>query len=153
LLAVKFDLSTALLWAGPVVAVCALTLAIIAFKRLLGLRRQLDELRRESQRQNTTLLALHGAMKMIADDVIVHGQVQSSVKRTLDHLVDQHTELQLRDVDEGLYPQAIQMIRKGRPREEVRQLCGLTESEVDLLFSLHGQGIATKDDFVPERRR
>lgn len=130
-------------WLGPALGVCALLLSLWALTNVAALRRQLKELRGDVQRQSTALLALHGAMKVVADDVLAHGQVHSSVRRTLDHLVDQHTELRLRDVDGGLYPQAIQMIQSGRRRDEVRKLCGLTESEVDLLFSLHGQGVAT----------
>ncbi|EXJ16894.1 hypothetical protein D779_2505 [Imhoffiella purpurea] len=109
----------------------------LAQKRL---RSEFLELKRDQQRQSTAILALHGAMKTISEDVIAHGQAQSSVRRTLDRLADLQSQMQLREVDEGLYPQAIRLIQSGRGREEVRRLCSLTESEADLLFSLHGPG-------------
>ncbi|MFD2112966.1 DUF2802 domain-containing protein [Thiorhodococcus fuscus] len=84
-------------------------------------------------------------MKTISEDVISHGQIQSSVRRTLERLVDQQSQMQLREVDEGLYPQAIRLIQSGRGRDEVQRLCSLTDSEADLLFSLHAPGaVVTK---------
>lgn len=136
-------LAFGLTWLPPVLALLAVILAVSALFSISALRRQLREIRRDVQRQNTSLLALHGAMKVIAEDVIAHAQSQSSVRRTLERLTDGQSELRLRDVDEGLYPQAIQLIRDGRSREEVRRLCGLTQSEVDLLFSLHTQDAAS----------
>lgn len=135
-------LTFGLTWLPPVVALLAVILAVSALFSISALRRQLREIRRDVQRQNTSLLALHGAMKVIAEDVIAHAQSQSAVRRTLERLTDGQSELRLRDVDEGLYPQAIQLIHDGRSREEVRRLCGLTQSEVDLLFSLHAQDAA-----------
>ena len=126
------------LWPTLVLALLAVVLGVRAARRIRDLRAQLRELRREQQRLNTSVLALHGAMKVIAEDVINHSQHQSSVKRALERLADQQSELRLRDVDEGLYGQAIELIRHGRGRDEVRQLCALTAAEVDLLFSLHG---------------
>ncbi len=131
------QLGVGMLWLALAAALVAMALAVYAVVALLVWRRQIRELRSELQRQNTAMLALHGAMKMISEDVITHGQVQSSVKRALERLADQQSELRLRDVGEGLYPQAIRLIQDGRTREEVRQLCGLTQSELDLLFSLH----------------
>ncbi|TCT21263.1 DUF2802 domain-containing protein [Thiobaca trueperi] len=145
-------LTFGLTWLPPVVAVLAMILAVSALFSISALRRQLREIRRDVQRQNTSLLALHGAMKVIAEDVIAHAQTQSSVRRTLERLTDGQSELRLRDVDEGLYPQAIQMIHDGRSREEVRRLCGLTQSEVDLLFSLHAQDAASGGSRAASRR-
>lgn len=132
------------LWIALLLVSLALVLALLLAARALrlaaGLRQQVKDLRGEQQRQSTSLLALHGAMKVIAEDVITHGQHQSKVATALERLADRQTELRLRDVDEGLYSQAIELIRHGRSREEVRKLCALTQSEVNLLFSLHGQG-------------
>ena len=128
---------------GALLLACgSLWLAGRALLRVRALANQLRESRGEYQRLNTSVLALHGAMKVIAEDVIDHGQHQSAVRRALERLVEQQSELRLRDVDEGLYGQAIELIRHGRGREEVRKLCALTASEVDLLFSLHGARVA-----------
>lgn len=124
------------------ISIVALALGLIVLARLGSMRRQIREIRQGLERHDTSLLALHGAMKTISEDVIHQGQAQSSVARTLERLVDQQGEMRLREVDEGLYPQAIRLIRSGHSREEVRRLCGLTEAETDLLFSLHGQGLA-----------
>ncbi len=135
-----------------VVLVATMFIAIRALRQSARLRRQVDELRRDQQRQSTSILALHGAMKVISEDVINHGQHQSSVTRTLERLTDRQSELRLRDVDEGLYSQAIALIRQGRSRQEVRKLCALSESETDLLFSLHGQGVRSSQLHQPSRR-
>jgi biopolymer transport protein ExbB/TolQ len=134
-------------------AVIAIILAVFTLISTSALRRQIREVKRDYQRQNTSLLALYGAMKVISEDVISHGQTQSSVRRTLERLAEQQSELRLREVDGGLYPQAIQLIHEGRSREEVRKLCALTESEVDLLFSLHGQGLGFGARSVASDRR
>ncbi|MBK1716727.1 hypothetical protein CKO27_03510 [Thiocystis violacea] len=123
---------------AALIALLALLLAVQARLRIRVLKVQVSEARRDHQRLSNSMLALHGAMKVIAEDVISHDQHQSRVRRTLDRLSDQQSELRLRDVDEGLYGQAIELIRHGRGRDEVRKLCALTPSEVDLLFSLHG---------------
>ncbi|MGQ9659000.1 MAG: DUF2802 domain-containing protein [Thermochromatium sp.] len=123
-------------------AVLAIALVVRLHVRLRALERRLRELRQEQQETDTALLALHGAIKAVAEDVIAQGQHQSSVRRALDRLADQQSELRLRSVDEGLYVQAIELIRLGRGRSEVRQICGLTHAEVDLLFSLHGASVA-----------
>lgn len=124
------------------VAMLAGVLAVRARARLRVLEARLRELRQGQQGIDTAILALHGAIKAVAEDVISQGQHQSSVKRALDRLADQQSELRLRSVDEGLYVQAIELIRLGRGRGEVRKLCGLTHAEVDLLFSLHGASVA-----------
>jgi len=128
-----------------VLAAFGLVIIVRLSRTVKRLRDQVHELKRDQQRQSTTLLSLHGAMKTISEDVISHGQIQSSVRRTLERLVDQQSQMQLREVDEGLYPQAIQLIQDGRGRDEVQRLCSLTDSEADLLFSLHAPGaVVTK---------
>jgi hypothetical protein len=117
-----------------------LAVALRALRQVRALRAQLKDFRGEQQRLGTSLLSLHGAMKVIAEDVINHGQHQSKGTRTLERLADRQSELRLRDVDQGLYGQAIELARQGKSRDEVRKLCGLSESEVDLLFSLHARG-------------
>ena len=140
------------LWiAAPalLVALWAVRLAGRLRTRLNALEERLRELRHDRQETDTALLALHGAIKAVAEDVIDQSQHQSSVRRALDRLADQQSELRLRSVDEGLYVQAIELIRLGRGRGEVRQLCGLTHAEVDLLFSLHGASVAREPSARP----
>ena len=130
------------------VALLALLLAVRAGTRLRALEAHIRALRHDQQGLDTAILALHGAIKAVAEDVIDQSQHQSSVRRALDRLADQQSELRLRDVDEGLYVQAIELIRLGRGRGEVRKLCGLTQAEVDLLFSLHGASVAREPPSV-----
>ena len=130
------------------VALSAIWLAVRLRTRLHVLEERLRELRHDRQQTDTAILALHGAIKAVAEDVIDQGQHQSSVRRALDRLADQQSELRLRVVDEGLYVQAIELIRLGRGRGEVRKLCGLTQAEVDLLFSLHGASVAREHSSV-----
>ncbi|SDY36555.1 Protein of unknown function [Allochromatium warmingii] len=125
-----------------IVALLAVWLTVRTRRRLRVAETRLRELRHAQQGLDTAVLALHGAIKAVAEEVIDQSQHQSSVRRALDRLADQHSELRLRSVDEGLYVQAIELIRLGRGRNEVRQLCGLTHAEVDLLFSLHGASVA-----------
>ena len=134
--------------AASIVALSAVWLSVRLRTQLHALEERLRELRRDQQETDTALLALHGAIKAVAEDVIDQGQHQSSVKRALDRLADQQSELRLRSVDEGLYVQAIELIRLGRGRGEVRKLCGLTHAEVDLLFSLHGASVAREPSSV-----
>jgi len=124
------------------IALWSLWLAVRARARLRALEARIHALRHDQLECNTSILALHGAIKAVAEDVIDQGQHQSSVRRALDRLADQQSELRLRSVEDGLYVQAIELIRLGRGRGEVRRLCGLTHAEVDLLFSLHGAGTA-----------
>ena len=139
------------LWVAAPALIAALSsvwLAVRTRTRLRVLEERLRELRHDRQKTDTALLALHGALKAVAEDVIDQSQHQSSVKRALDRLADQQSELRLRSVDEGLYVQAIELIRLGRGRGEVRTLCGLTHAEVDLLFSLHGASVARERSSV-----
>ena len=144
--------TSVLVWTALALAALTVSVALYALAAVARLRRQIRELREQAQRQTTSLLALQGAMKVIAEDVIAHGQVQSNVRRTLERLVDEQSALRLREVDEGLYPQAIQMVQNGRSREEVRELCGLTQAELDLLFSLHRPSIDSKAGRTRTRR-
>ncbi|BCU08200.1 DUF2802 domain-containing protein [Allochromatium tepidum] len=130
------------------VALVALLLVVRTGTRQRALEARLAELRHDQRGLDTAILALHGAIKAVAEDVIDQGQHQSSVRRALDRLADQQSELRLRAVDEGLYVQAIELIRLGRGRGEVRKLCGLTQAEVDLLFSLHGASVAREHSSV-----
>ena len=130
------------------VALLAMLLAVRARARLSDLEALIRALRQDQRGLDTAILALHGAIKAVAEDVIDQGQHQSSVRRALDRLTDQQSELRLRDVDEGLYVQANELIRLGRGRGEVRKLCGLTHAEVDLLFSLHGASVAREHPSV-----
>lgn len=139
-----------MIWLIVALALAMLPMAVAVVALWIGLsrlRRRIQALRDDQQRQITSLLALHGALKAIADDVIAHEQMQNGIRRALERLSDQHSELRLRDAEEGAYAQAIQLIARGRSREEVRALCALTATELDLLFTLHGQGLGAR----PER--
>lgn len=135
-----------LVWLAAGIALLATIVAGFAVALVLLLRRQLTALRQDYQRQATSLMALQGAMKVLSEGVINHGQAQASVQRALERLHDQHTELRARDPDQGAYEKAIQLVREGYPREEVRRLCSLTAAELDLIYSLHGAGSAREED-------
>ncbi len=133
------------LWIGLLAILLALGAMLLGWwagRRLRTLETQLNTVRREQERFETAILALHGAIKAVAEEVIDQGQHQTSVRRALDRLAEQHSELRLRAADEGLYLRAVELIRLGHGRAEVRKLCGLTQAEVDLLFSLHRAGLA-----------
>ncbi|WP_038054618.1 DUF2802 domain-containing protein [Thioalkalivibrio sp. ALJ1] len=131
-----------LVWLAALIALLATVVAGFAVGVVILLRRQLAALRVDYQRQATSVMALQGAMKALSEGVATHGQAQASVQRALERLHDQHSELRARDGDSGAYEQAIRLIQEGQGREEVRRRCGLTTTELDLLFSLHGSGTA-----------
>ncbi len=131
-----------LIWLAAFIALLATIIAGFAVGLVILLRRQLAALRQDYQRQATSVMALQGAMKALSEGVATHGQAQASVQRALARLHDQHSELRAREGDSGAYEQAIRLIQQGVGREEVRRRCGLTSTELDLLFSLHGTGTA-----------
>ncbi|WP_018935544.1 DUF2802 domain-containing protein [Thioalkalivibrio sp. ALJ24] len=131
-----------LVWVVAGIALISTIVAAFAIAMVLLLRRQLAALRQDYQRQATSLMALQGAMKVLSEGVINHGQAQAAVQRALERLHDQHTELRARDPDQGSYEKAIQLVREGYSRDEVRRLCSLTPTELDLIYSLHGAGTA-----------
>ncbi|WP_024327401.1 DUF2802 domain-containing protein [Thioalkalivibrio sp. AKL19] len=131
-----------LIWLAALIALLATIVAGFAVGLVILLRRQLAALRQDYQRQATSVMALQGAMKALSEGVATHGQAQASVQRALERLHDQHSELRAREGDSGAYEQAIRLIQQGVGREEVRRRCGLTSTELDLLFSLHGTGTA-----------
>ncbi|WP_018864343.1 MULTISPECIES: DUF2802 domain-containing protein [Thioalkalivibrio] len=133
-----------LVWIVAAIALVATVVAVLAVSLVLTLRRQLATLRQDYQRQATSVMALQGAMKVISQGVVNHSQAQSAVQRALERLNDQQSELRARDADDGAYQQAIELIREGREREEVRRMCGLTTTELDLLYSLHAPGSASR---------
>ncbi len=132
-----------LVWIAALIALLATLVAGFAFALVILLRRQLSALRQDYQRQATSVMALQGAMKALSEGVVNHSQAQASVQRALHRLHDQHSELRARGGDDGAYEQAIRLIREGQGREEVRRLCGLSQTELDLLFTLHAPGSAT----------
>ncbi len=131
-----------LIWLVALIALLATIVAAFSVGLVILLRRQLAALRQDYQRQATSVMALQGAMKALSEGVATHGQAQASVQRALERLHDQHSELRAREGDSGAYEQAIRLIQQGQGREEVRRRCGLTSTELDLLFSLHGTGTA-----------
>ncbi|WP_018875442.1 DUF2802 domain-containing protein [Thioalkalivibrio sp. ALE31] len=130
------------IWLVALIALLATIVAAFSVGLVILLRRQLAALRQDYQRQATSVMALQGAMKALSEGVATHGQAQASVQRALERLHDQHSELRAREGDSGAYEQAIRLIRQGLGREEVRRRCGLTSTELDLLFNLHGTGTA-----------
>ncbi len=137
-----------LIWLAALIALLATIVAGFAVGLVILLRRQLVALRQDYQRQATSVMALQGAMKALSEGVATHGQAQASVQRALERLHDQHSELRAREGDSGAYEQAILLIQQGLGREEVRRRCGLTSTELDLLFSLHGSGNAGGTGFA-----
>jgi hypothetical protein len=135
------------LWILSILVIVCAIFALWAFKTL---RTQIAQLQRDFERQINALLALQGALKVLSGEAINHRQDQAAVLRALERLanINQETRLEtrLRDADRSPYSHAIQLIRHGQSREAVRKICALTESEVDLLFNLHGQGIAFGED-------
>lgn len=123
--------------------------ALIALLVPLALWRQrqyLEHLEQRLEQQTKVLLAMQGTAKVLSGEAVTHREDLAKVRKVIDRLAqlnqEMRLELRLRDAENSPYTQAIQLIRHGQPRSEVRKLCSLTESEVDLLFNLHGQGIA-----------
>ncbi len=131
---------------ADILALMAAMLAVLALFALVGLRQRLEQVRQVLEQQTQALLAIQGATRVLSGEAVTHREDLASLRRGIDRLgeLNQQTrlELRLRDADSSPYAQAIQLIRHGQTRSEVRKLCSLTESEVDLLFNLHGHGIA-----------
>lgn len=131
---------------ADILTLLAAGVALLALLALIDLRRRLTRMRQLLEQQTQTLLAIQGAVKVLSGEAVTHREDLAGARRAIDRLAElnQQTrlEMRLRDADGSPYTQAIQLIRHGQPRAEVRKLCSLTESEVDLLFNLHGQGIA-----------
>ncbi|MBK5971027.1 MULTISPECIES: DUF2802 domain-containing protein [Thiorhodovibrio] len=131
---------------ADILTLLASGIALLALLALAGLRRRLMQMQQLQEQQTQTLLAIQGAVRVLSGEAVTHREDLVSVRRAIERIgeVNQQTrlEMRLRDADGSPYTQAIQLIRHGQPRSEVRKLCSLTESEVDLLFNLHGQGVA-----------
>lgn len=127
------------------VAIGFLALVLAGFE----LRRRLMQLHRAYERQANLVLTLHGMLKVLSGEVLSQRQELTNMVRAIERLaaLNQETrlEMRLRNADRSPYTQAIHLIRHGQPRETVRKLCALTETEVDLLFSLHAQGLTTEN--------
>ena len=131
---------------ADILSLLAAGIALLALLALMQLRRRLAQMQLVMEQQTQTLLAIQGGVKVLSGEAVTHREDLSRVRLAVERLgeLNQQTrmEMRLRDADGSPYTQAIQLIRHGQPRAEVRKLCSLTESEVDLLFNLHGQGIA-----------
>ncbi|EIC22160.1 DUF2802 domain-containing protein [Thiorhodovibrio frisius] len=131
---------------ADILSLLAAGIALLALLALMQLRRRLAQMQLVMEQQTQTLLAIQGGVKVLSGEAVTHREDLAGVRRAVERLgeLNQQTrmEMRLRDADGSPYTQAIQLIRHGQPRAEVRKLCSLTESEVDLLFNLHGQGIA-----------
>ncbi|WP_328985526.1 DUF2802 domain-containing protein [Thiorhodovibrio winogradskyi] len=131
---------------SDILSLLAAGIALLALVALMQLRSRLARMQLVMEQQTQTLLAIQGAVKVLSGEALTHREDLASVRRAIDRVgeLNQQTrlEMRLRDADGSPYTQAIQLIRHGQPRAEVRKLCSLTDSEVDLLFNLHGQGVA-----------
>lgn len=131
---------------ADLLALCALIIALMAVLALRSLRRRLQGVEETLEQHTQTLLAIEGTAKVLSGEAVSHREDLARVRRAIDRLseLNQETrlEMRLRDADRSPYTQAIQLIQNGQPRSEVRKLCALTETEVDLLFNLHGQGVS-----------
>lgn len=131
---------------ADILVMLAAGIALLALLALMHLRRRLTRMQDAMEQQTQTLLAIQGAVKVLSGEAVTHREDLVAVRRAIERLgeLNQQTrlEMRLRDADGSPYTQAIQLIRHGQPRAEVRKLCSLTDSEVDLLFNLHGQGIS-----------
>ncbi|MBB1125787.1 DUF2802 domain-containing protein [Thiospirillum jenense] len=129
--------------------------AITALVAFVTLRQRLARVSTEFEQQTQAILAMQGAIKVLSGEAIGHRQDLAALRQAIDRLIELHhesrLETRLRDADSSPYSQAIALIRHGQSRDEVRKLCSLTESEVDLLFSLHGQGVGSGMR-TPDRR-
>lgn len=133
---------------ADILALIAVAFALLALFALIQLRRRIDRALQVLEQQTQTLLAVQGALRVLSGEAITHREDLARAQRAIVRLgeLNQQTrmEMRLRDAESSPYNQAIQLIRHGQPRAEVRKLCSLTESEVDLLFTLHGQGVAVE---------
>jgi hypothetical protein len=131
---------------ADILGLLAALLVILVLLMLRQLRQSLARMEQTLEQQTRTLLAIHGAVRVLSGEAVTHREDLANARRAIDRVAElnQQTrlEMRLRDADSSPYTQAIQLIRHGQSRAEVRKLCSLTESEVDLLFSLHGQGVA-----------
>lgn len=130
---------------ADILAILATLVAALAVGAFILLRRELRRVHQSLLDQAESLVALQRSMKVVAGEAFQRAQDQATIERALEQLVNQQHELsleiRLHHADQGAYAQAIKLIQGGQSREQVRALCALNETELDLLFGLHGQGI------------
>ncbi|SEQ17315.1 Protein of unknown function [Ectothiorhodospira magna] len=100
-------------------------------------KRQLDDLRRRLSLQETSMLALKGALSALHSEEHQFEAYRKRVDQQLQRLSEQQEQVLMRDADEGPYRQALRMVRQGATRDDLVAGCGLSAGEAELLLAMH----------------
>lgn len=125
-------------WLALGLSVLALIAVKGALRRIGEVRREIVQLRRIQSIQETAILSLRGAMTAMSTGELGQEQRQEAMEQRMRELADRQESLLMRDPETRPYAQAIRMVQKGAPLEEIIDSCGLTRGEAELIVSLHG---------------
>ncbi|MCG5511080.1 DUF2802 domain-containing protein [Ectothiorhodospira lacustris] len=120
-----------------IVLTLALLIALASAAACFWLKRQLDALRKRLSLQETSVLALRGALSALHNEEQQFEAYRKTVDQQLRRLAEQQEQVLMRDVDEGPYRQAMRMVRQGATRDDLVAGCGLSSGEAELLLAMH----------------
>ena len=124
----NIDPITALLAALVTVLALAQVYQILSLRRL---RRNLHSRDDQSTRQRDDFAALCKASVGAGDHLV---RLEQQVRR----LTERQDQIEMRNVGDRPYTQAIQMVQSGADVSELISRCGLTRGEAELIAMLHG---------------
>ncbi|MCG5499502.1 DUF2802 domain-containing protein [Ectothiorhodospira lacustris] len=120
-----------------IVLTLALLIALASAAACFWLKRRLDALRKRLSLQETSVLALRGALSALHNEEQQFEAYRKTVDQQLRRLAEQQEQVLMRDVDEGPYRQAMRMVRQGATRDDLVAGCGLSSGEAELLLAMH----------------
>ena len=121
----------------PIIALLAALVAVLTLAQiyqilsLRRLRRQLHSRDNQSTRQRDDFAALCKASVGAGDHLV---RLEQQVRR----LTERQDQIEMRNVGDRPYTQAIQMVQSGADVAELIARCGLTRGEAELIAMLHG---------------
>ncbi|EHQ51944.1 hypothetical protein ECTPHS_04583 [Ectothiorhodospira sp. PHS-1] len=120
-----------------IVMTLALLIAMASAAACFWLKHQLDGMRKRLNLQETSVLALRGALSALHSEEQQFEAYRKKVDQQLRRLAEQQEQVLMRDVDEGPYRQAMRMVRQGATRDDLVASCGLSSGEAELLLAMH----------------
>ena len=125
--------------------ILALVAAMSACVGMVFLTAWIKQLCKHQTQRDATLSSLQNTTNLLSREVLEARENRQQLQAQFKKLRAKRSQLDPNGSDAKPYSEAIKMVKKGATVNDLISLCGLSENEAELIFTIHGMSRANAE--------
>ncbi len=118
--------------------ILAMVSAMAACVGMVFLTAWIKQLCKHQTQRDATLSSLQNTINLLSREVLEARENRHQLQTQFKKLRAKRSQLDPNEADARPYSEAIKMVKKGATVHDLISLCGLSENEAELIFTIHG---------------